>query len=100
MGSSPMLRDTVRGTQPMFKVTNKTGERGENLLLKGVDCESSLLWLWEESPPQLYVCCPSEISRKDTVGFNNKNSFIQNSDSSFMVQGEEQSEVNLEPAHR
>ena len=99
VGSSPMLRDTVHGMQSMLERADETRERSKNLLLKDVNCEKSSLQLWEDSPPQLSICCPSETNKRDPVGFVNKSLFIQNSDSSFVVQEEEQPVIKPEPSY-
>ena len=99
LGSPPMLRDPVCCAQPLSERPDRSREGGKNILLRDVNSEKSFLWLWENSPPQLSVCCSNELNKEEIVGYVNKSSFIHNPDSSFVLQEEEQPATNPKPPY-
>ena len=94
-----LLRDPVCGPQQVSETTDRRGECGKNILLKDLNNEKSLLWFWESSPPQLTLQSSVEFNKEETNNCINKSSFINNSESSFVLPEEEQPKANIEPAY-
>ena len=80
--------------------TDQQREIEQNLLLKDINQEKSLLWMWDNSPPHLSVCCPNVLNKVEAIGSVYKSSFTQNNDSSFTVQEREQTQGKNKPFHK
>ena len=98
-GPPPLLQDPVCGSQRTPEITNQTGEGSKNILLKDINNEKSLKWFWECSAPQLLLHSSIELNKDETTSYVNKSSFINNSESSFVLPEDEQPKVNPEPAY-
>ena len=100
LGSSSMLRNAVCSTQRIPEGTDRGREGSKNILLKDLNNDKSLLWLWESSPPQLSLQNSLVFSKEETNScVHNKTTLFNNSESSFVLPDEEQNKTNHEPAY-
>ena len=91
-----VIREPVCSPRWVPEATDRGGEIRKDILLKDLNKDKSLSWFWGSSPPQLTLHNSLEFSKEETNGCVNKHSFINNSESSFVLPDEEQVKNNTE----